>query len=79
MMLVVWLMIFGPQGKQVWWELLKVPALLALSCSATGCWHRGGQSLAAAGPLRGTGDGREADPSPLKAEWWVQFLFIADR
>ncbi|MGU5846813.1 acyltransferase [Aeromonas hydrophila] len=31
MMLVVWLMIFGPQGKQVWWELLKVPALLALS------------------------------------------------
>jgi hypothetical protein len=24
-------MIFGPQGKQVWWELLKVPALLALS------------------------------------------------
>lgn len=31
MMLVVWLMIFGPQGKQVWWELLKVPALLALT------------------------------------------------
>ncbi len=31
MMLVVWLMIFGPQGKLVWWELLKVPALLALT------------------------------------------------
>lgn len=31
MMLVVWLMIFGPQGKQLWWELLKVPALLALT------------------------------------------------
>lgn len=34
MMLVVWLMVFGPQGKLVWWELLKVPALIALSLLA---------------------------------------------
>ncbi len=34
MMLVVWLMIFGPQGQLLWWELLKVPALFALSLLA---------------------------------------------
>ncbi len=34
MMLVVWLMIFGPQGKLLWWELLKVPALITLSLLA---------------------------------------------
>ncbi|MNH38983.1 hypothetical protein D3C79_1000940 [compost metagenome] len=34
MMLVVWLMVFGPQGKLVWWELLKVPALLACTLLA---------------------------------------------
>lgn len=34
MMLVVWLMIFGPQGKLIWWELLKVPALLACTLFA---------------------------------------------
>ncbi|WP_434664531.1 acyltransferase [Aeromonas sp. NJAU223] len=34
MMLVVWLMVFGPQGKLVWWELLKVPALFACSLLA---------------------------------------------
>ncbi|MBV7414258.1 acyltransferase [Aeromonas sp. sif2433] len=34
MMLVVWLMVFGPQGKLVWWELMKVPALIALSLLA---------------------------------------------
>ncbi|MNR30331.1 hypothetical protein D3C85_1477800 [compost metagenome] len=34
MMLVVWLMIFGPQGKLIWWELLKVPALLACTLLA---------------------------------------------
>ncbi len=34
MMLVVWLMVFGPQGKHLWWELLKVPVLLVLSLLA---------------------------------------------
>ncbi len=43
MMLVVWLMIFGPQGKLVWWEIIKVPVLLALTLLAYG--------LLAANPL----------------------------
>ena len=34
MMLVVWLMVFGPQGKLLWWELVKVPVLLVLSLLA---------------------------------------------
>ncbi|MFM5856758.1 acyltransferase family protein [Aeromonas rivipollensis] len=34
MMLVVWLMVFGPQGKLLWWELAKVPVLLVLSLLA---------------------------------------------
>ncbi|TMX09731.1 fucose 4-O-acetylase [Aeromonas salmonicida subsp. achromogenes] len=34
MMLVVWLMIFGPQGKLLWWELMKVPVLITLSLLA---------------------------------------------
>ena len=34
MMLVAWMMTFGPQDKQVWWELIKVPALIALSLLA---------------------------------------------
>ncbi|MGY3941976.1 acyltransferase [Aeromonas tecta] len=34
MMLVVWLMVFGPQGKHLWWEMLKVPALLACTLLA---------------------------------------------
>lgn len=34
MMLVVWLMVFGPQGQLLWWELVKVPVLLVLSLLA---------------------------------------------
>ncbi|MFG0762444.1 acyltransferase family protein [Aeromonas media] len=34
MMLVVWLMVLGPQGKLLWWELVKVPVLLVLSLLA---------------------------------------------
>lgn len=34
MMLVVWLMIFGPLGKLLWWELMKVPVLITLSLLA---------------------------------------------
>ena len=29
-----WLMVFGPQGQLLWWELVKVPVLLVLSLLA---------------------------------------------
>ncbi len=62
-----------PAGQTGVVELLKVPALLALSCSATGLLALGAASRWAAGPLRGTGGWEEADPSPLKAEWGFNF------
>ena len=34
MMLVVWLVILGPQGQHLWWEISKVPLLFALSLLA---------------------------------------------